>query len=223
MRVYHFLAEPWALDDLARRRLKISTFNDLNDPFELWGVSQPNPQLRRAFQGFKNDMATRYGLVCFCRSWRNPLLWGHYADKHKGICLGFDIDDRLVQPVKYVAKRPRLKTIDLNLALRLWTTKFSGWSYEQEIRWVLNLETRDGTGLYFYNFGDQLRLVKVILGPLCTTTTEKVTAALAGYSGVEIVRSRLAFNSFRVVRNKSVAVIRSGAVEPMPGDIHESQ
>jgi hypothetical protein len=35
MRVYNFLAAQWAEDDLAKNRIKISRFDDLNDPFEL--------------------------------------------------------------------------------------------------------------------------------------------------------------------------------------------
>lgn len=38
MRVYHFVNAEFGLDDIRRRRLKIATLNDLNDPFELFGV-----------------------------------------------------------------------------------------------------------------------------------------------------------------------------------------
>jgi hypothetical protein len=34
MRVYHFINEEYGLDDLRRRRLKIATILELNDPFE---------------------------------------------------------------------------------------------------------------------------------------------------------------------------------------------
>jgi hypothetical protein len=36
MRVYHFLSAQYALKTLYEHRIKISTFPDLNDPFELW-------------------------------------------------------------------------------------------------------------------------------------------------------------------------------------------
>ncbi len=64
MRVYHFLNRHWGLDDLARRRLKISRLNDLNDPFELLGYSSRDPLIRAAFNGTKDQMAATTGLLC---------------------------------------------------------------------------------------------------------------------------------------------------------------
>lgn len=32
------------------------------------------------------------GVCCFSESVNNPLLWGHYGDKHKGICIGYGLD-----------------------------------------------------------------------------------------------------------------------------------
>ena len=57
MRVYKFLHAKWALDDLDKRRLKIATFDDLNDPFELWPVDLSNPMVRFAFSKVKEEMA----------------------------------------------------------------------------------------------------------------------------------------------------------------------
>ena len=38
MRVYYLTGAPFALSNLALRRIKIARFEDLNDPFELLGV-----------------------------------------------------------------------------------------------------------------------------------------------------------------------------------------
>lgn len=32
------------------------------------------------------------GVCCFSESFNNPLLWGHYGDKHKGVCIGYGLD-----------------------------------------------------------------------------------------------------------------------------------
>lgn len=39
MRVYHFLDRKYGLDDIRRRRLKIATLDDLNDPFEMLAMT----------------------------------------------------------------------------------------------------------------------------------------------------------------------------------------
>ena len=59
MPVYHFLAAHWAEDDLARSRLKISRFDDLNDPFELLAPELGDRTVREAFQAVRDDMCAR--------------------------------------------------------------------------------------------------------------------------------------------------------------------
>jgi len=39
MRAYHLLSSEHALSDIALQRIKIATFSDLNDPFELLALS----------------------------------------------------------------------------------------------------------------------------------------------------------------------------------------
>src|SRR5260370_40634349 len=65
MRLYHFLSANFALDDIDKRRIKISEIDQLNDPFELWCVPQDDQRLREALRGFKKEMGERYGMLCF--------------------------------------------------------------------------------------------------------------------------------------------------------------
>ena len=37
MLVYHFINKEYGIEDLRKRRLKIATLNELNDPFEFFG------------------------------------------------------------------------------------------------------------------------------------------------------------------------------------------
>jgi hypothetical protein len=150
-------------------------------------------------------MQERYGVLCFCKQWHNPLLWSHYADKHGGFCLGFDVENRAVRPVNYAKERPALKfppTTETSDQL-LWT-KFIDWQYEQELRSYMTLESRDPlTHLYFCDFGGNLQLREVIVGPLCDTSRVTIEKALgSGSDRVSIIKSRLAFNSFDIVENK---------------------
>jgi hypothetical protein len=109
IRVYHFLSADNALDDIGKQRIKISEIDQLNDPFELWCVAQEDKRIRTALREYKKTMHERFGLLCFCKRWHNPLLWSHYSDKHRGMCLGFDVDDKMVRPVNYLSKRPVLQ------------------------------------------------------------------------------------------------------------------
>jgi len=67
VRLYHFLSADHALDDIANRRLKISQIEELNDPFELWCVYQKDRKLRDALRAYKDQMAARFGVLCFSK------------------------------------------------------------------------------------------------------------------------------------------------------------
>ena len=84
MRVYHFINKKYGLEDLRERRLKIARIAELNDPFEFAAVDLSDPWLRQAWEPMKQDMADRYGIICFSETWDSPVLWAHYADKHRG-------------------------------------------------------------------------------------------------------------------------------------------
>jgi hypothetical protein len=146
-------------------------------------------------------MAQQYGLLCFSLDWHNPLLWSHYADRHRGLALGFDVDE--LKPVYYTKDRPILTKSDIEVGDWLLFLKYEGWDYEQEARIYTRLEDRDPkTGLYFGNFGDQLVLREVIAGPLCAVTEQELRDATGSTAKVEFTKARLAFNTFRVVTNQ---------------------
>lgn len=204
MRAYHLLCATHALDDIRHRRLKIATFDDLNDPFELWSIAQPTRIDRDWMRRSKKQMAREYGLLCFSRSWHSPALWGHYGDKHKGIALGFDVRRECAKDVSYVATRVPARVLDEATAQMFLFTKHLDWRYEQECRIFTRLEDRDpASGFYFAPFGGGLTLREVIAGPLCTVPKAAIVAALAT-AGIDaaVIKARLAFNSFRVVTNR---------------------
>ena len=204
VRLYHFLSVDHALDDIANRRLKISQIEELNDPFELWCVYQKDRKLRDALRAYKDQMAARFGVLCFSKHWHNPVLWSHYADRRRGICLGFDIDSRGAKAVTYQSKRPRLRIPPSRAeADQLLYTKFLDWQYEEEWRSWIQIDERDpATGLYFYNFDSCVRLREVVAGPLCDVPEAKFKDVLRGYADkISVIKARLAFKTFRVVRN----------------------
>ena len=105
MRVYHFINEQYGLADLQEKHLKIARINELNDPFEFMGADLSDHEFREAIGGLKIYLNKKWGLLCFSKDWGNPVQWTHYADEHKGLCLGFDVPDRFLVEVKYKDKR----------------------------------------------------------------------------------------------------------------------
>ncbi|MBA1155019.1 DUF2971 domain-containing protein [Microvirga mediterraneensis] len=212
MRVYHFVNQEYGLEDIKRRRLKIATLNDLNDPFEL-GVDSPDPAVRSAFRSLKNKLAQAFGLLCFSRDWKNPVQWSHYADRHRGLCLGFDVPDDVLTPVIYKAQLPKpdmavLKGLGepaTEHIKQILSTKFRHWRYENEVRCFLKIEDEDEVkaGLYFAPFSDDLRLREVIVGHSSPVSRGNLVEALGDLSSVvSTCKARLAFRSYSVVRQR---------------------
>ncbi|WP_061038803.1 DUF2971 domain-containing protein [Vibrio coralliirubri] len=203
MRVYHFLSTEFAYKDLREKRLKVSELNRLNDPFEFLGMNLADPDLRKAMKKTKNQLAKSKGLICFSRNWRNPVQWAHYADSHKGICLGFDIPDSLLSKVNYVDERIEYPNgfTEADM-LELLTTKFAHWSYEEEYRVFVELNTRED-GLYYAPFSSDMKLKQVIIGACSKATRRQVIESIGGDVCVEIFKARAAFKSFNIVRNQA--------------------
>lgn len=207
MRAYHFLNEQFGLKDLVERRLKIARIMELNDPFEFLGVDLSNRDLRRVLKETKSDLAKTTGLLCFSKKWRNPLLWGHYADKHKGICLGFDVPDLHLAEVTYVNQRLAAPgAIDEPFMKQLLLTKYKHWVYEEEYRAFVPL-TDEINGLYYVDFSEDLNLKQVIVGDQSRLTRDQISSALGDLAnGVEVFKVRAAFKSFEVVHQQNAAL-----------------
>lgn len=210
------MAERWARESLQRKHLKLSLFDDMNDPFELLGVDLRSPQDRADFNTLKHEMNQTVGVLCFSQVWSNPVLWSHYGDRHRGLCLGFDIPDQWAVEVSYTGTR--LKT-ELENSLpgenngsfghKLLTTKFSHWRYEKEVRIIVRLENSHFEGgLHFLPYCNSLRLREVIIGPRSDLTAAQVAEIVEGCPDtIAITKSRLAFRSFRVVRNRALRTV----------------
>jgi hypothetical protein len=211
-RVYKFLSAKYGISNLQTKRLKLSTVDGLNDPFDLVSVDTTDDRIERAVNetvaGFKGNTA----LLCFSRNWDNLLLWSHYADSHAGVCLGFDIPDS--QPgggyhmdVNYQPNLLQVRNAsDVNYEFmnKLLRTKHECWSYEQEVRLFVQLnDPADEKGLWWFDFGPNLELREVIVGAVCQPTDVKAIASVLAeqHSSVQCDWAYMRRDAFLLVRH----------------------
>ncbi len=104
------------------------------------------------------------GVCCFSINMSNLLLWSHYAEQHKGICLGFDIEkdaDFFKYPlmIRYSSVYPIFNHIkeQQDLVDKLLQTKSKDWSYEEELR-IMKINS---SGLFKFK---KEALVEIIFG-----------------------------------------------------------
>ncbi|MBV7534919.1 DUF2971 domain-containing protein [Duganella sp. sic0402] len=218
MRLYYFTSDAVAIQHiLPERRLKLSQFHELNDPFELEAFALGDKKLRQIARALQREYFGKKGIICFSDNWRSPVMWAHYAIKHSGICFGFDIgrdgaDDDIVRQVAYESDRLRFQLqdgvplfgIDENFVKAMLYTKANEWAYEREWRVTADLAVRDlQTGFHYVDFGPQMQLREVILGARNHRTPEKVANLVSkNLSDVTVFKTRPAFRRFAMTRDR---------------------
>jgi hypothetical protein len=199
MRVYKFLSCKYGLKALREQRLKISEVHSLNDAFDLLPFDLSDPEFRQGVVASRSEIGSNRGMLCFSQHWHNPVLWAHYAESHKGLCIGFDVPDDCAQPVTYIERPIKVTRLDYETANKMLFTKYEHWHYEEGVRMWSTLEDKSG-GYYFKKFGDDLRVAEVICGAASPVSRRRIDQALGRRSnGIKTMRVRLAFDAFRVV------------------------
>ncbi len=104
-------------------------------------------------QEIERELRSYYvrGVCCFSTTFSSPLLWSHYGDQHRGICLGYSTNRLPVpelQKVVYGGSRAiKTSTLDRAFAKNDQTAKADldrdvllrkarGWGYEREWRLI---------------------------------------------------------------------------------------
>jgi hypothetical protein len=99
-----------------------------------------------------NTVNTEFRICSFASDRKHPLLWSHYADAHRGICLVFSAERAefgCAERVEYQYTQPSVPLSALSgggpeLAIATFLTKARYWSYEYEYRIVKQLIPQEG-------------------------------------------------------------------------------
>ncbi|MDZ4817599.1 MAG: DUF2971 domain-containing protein [Planctomycetota bacterium] len=221
MRLYYMTTAKWAEVILRERRLKLSRFFEANDPFELNLIDSRDQKRREIVEMIEKYHNNCTGMICFGEDWVSPMMWAHYADKHYGVCIGFEVEDKLVSAVEYTDRKIDVEFgthlpnhgLSAELLKKILLTKSTAWASEKERRVLARLEKPDPkNGLYFTDFGPQLELRAVVIGHRCSWTTKKVVGLLGQVvAPVRICKARPAFGRFAMVEQH---LVRSVTVRP---------
>lgn len=102
---------------------------------------------------------------CFSKKSNSILMWGHYGDKHTGVCIGFERPENDFYDVIYSKKRTKFPLYDLSCiissyiltdenfdinnkniikkGLQSFLTKSIDWAYEKEVRCLFLMKSSD--------------------------------------------------------------------------------
>ncbi|MCK9365010.1 MAG: DUF2971 domain-containing protein [Syntrophales bacterium] len=143
-----------AISMLRENQIYFPSAHKLNDPFEFQfhlktssvnGIPIDQDSLVTAKADMKN-----YGVLALSELNNNILMWSHYADSHRGICIEFERTDTnelgkwdYCIPVQYQQELPSFNLHELGdskAVTQALSTKGKYWEYEQEWR-ILTYES----------------------------------------------------------------------------------
>ncbi len=172
------------VSDIARRKLRRGL-----------GASLANAGGIQAWR----DMLVKMGVLCLTSCRDHMLMWGHYADSHRGLCLEFDTAKapfNLAHRVTYDDERPVFRPLQIDrsgLMERILLRKAAVWSYEDEWRIF-------GPGTPGRHAFPSDALTGVILGALMPVQEEREVRAMLEKRStpVEVRRARLDERLYRL-------------------------
>ncbi len=141
----------YTMQMLSRSEVYFSSPDDFNDPFEcqtqvfVGDDLAPLEQRNDAglLQSNRNLMRERLRIFSMSAIYNNSLMWSHYADGHRGICVGFSTETDgewfgLAEPVRYTDELPIVDLTSQGSPRKNFESvalcKETRWSYEEEWR-----------------------------------------------------------------------------------------
>ncbi|MFT5581477.1 MAG: hypothetical protein ACI9G9_000728 [Psychromonas sp.] len=132
-----------------------SKFENLNDPFEALFNDETNT-------GIYGNLRSSMRICCFSKNRDEILMWSHYADEHRGVCLEFECGENTdflgsIFNVEYENNLTKIDNVELtkngNLLINNETNgkwvrrKLGTWKYEEEVRKILIDDHNSSNGL----------------------------------------------------------------------------
>ena len=161
-----------------------------------------------------HELLCEYGIFSSAESWSQCLMWSHYADSHKGFCIGFEFDKEfdsdmgMAHKVKYKENYPIISPEIFNqnnesnnekLVEATVATKSDEWSYEKEIRYV-KLGRDGGNGIHSF---DKKKTKELIIGA-CSTPNNKneiINIVTKHMPWVDIYQATISTSKYELNRN----------------------
>jgi len=144
--------------DEVRASSDIQNFRYLSTEY---GDYRTDPEVKKCYERMISDEVKRQldqfmksrGVLSLSSQWNSPLMWSHYADEHKGLCIEYDISLAVCESPKMVDYKGgrgiqishivdfvfnNSETSMKEIEHKYFYTKAGQWDYEEEWRYVSN-------------------------------------------------------------------------------------
>jgi hypothetical protein len=134
------------IDTLEQNYIYCPNYASLNDPME--GKFRQGSKLGLHSPTYVEAIQTtlgELGLASFCEVQNHVLMWAHYADQYKGLCISYNFTNLLAQlpeaavftRIAYSETQYQIRTAKrqpIDVAKRILSRKTRSWIYEREWR-----------------------------------------------------------------------------------------
>ncbi|HFR4347832.1 TPA: DUF2971 domain-containing protein [Klebsiella pneumoniae] len=186
--------------EIAKKRYRKDKPKESN--FDQWfsGLKQAKWHIINAT---REQMMSKYGIVCLTPNPDNFLMWSHYSASHTGFCIGFDDDFvRTIGDVALAGSVQYRENVPLfnfftdpkeEFEHKIFFTKHNCWSYENEYRVIC-----DPQGIKKF---DKSFIREVILGSHVSYELEHYARSFLN-TGIKIYKMISPYNTYSVVKKE---------------------
>lgn len=174
----------------------------VNNAAKLW--SSNKEKVRRDLLDPIAKLIHAKTICCFTSLNSNHLMWSHYSDSHKGVCLGFDtleIEKTFFQKtwVFYEEHFPELDFLsDLNESVaKIFCYKSTFWKYEEEIRILM-----DGKKFVGFKHEDLKEIIFGLRTPHRQMVTIMHLVLKLGYKNIEFKKAIREGDNYKITFEK---------------------
>lgn len=170
------------------------------------------------------DATNNLLITCFSKIPDSMLMWSHYADNSKGVCLEFENEDFL--DVQYSNKRGKFliskimykilwnfhsneieqksekEMVSFLIAITPFLTKSNVWSYEEEVRAIYSknsMQIIEKDGQFFYKMK---KLISITLGYRVSEREKRKFIEFSQKHKVRLYQMELSHDTFDLIRKK---------------------
>ena len=132
--------------NITNQEIYFSNPSNFNDPFD--------PLIRILNTDDSEDMLKllNFRISCLSTNNSNILMWSHYANKHQGICIKYNIakllteKDIIFKKTEYIQTMPQpqsgfhLELLDTTTIIDAFTQKHDSWEYEEEYKLIVRTD-----------------------------------------------------------------------------------
>ena len=178
----------YVADIICNNRFHTARFDELNDAME--GLFEAGPLVERDFLQQIREAKRQTRICAFSRTPKCPVLWAHYADGFKGLCIEIEVSPSearswrvtdgdvricirniLFTSVEYSSLANTVHTMAdvddvCNMPNLLLERKGRDWALEEEVRAFSDDD--------FIHCGDGVRITRILLGVNMPPTMERV-------------------------------------------------